>query len=236
MPDITSTTSSEKSKACTLEVFFREGFGTKFAKKARRQDQIPAVVYGDKKPVEAVFAKRHQVNKAIENPSFHSHFIDLMVSGKIQKVILKDLQMDPCGIHVQHMDFMRISEKTRLTMDVALHFVGVEDMPGATEDGQLETSMVTVSVQCLPADLPDAIEVDVSGMHLGDVIHLSKLSLPKGVTLTQDISGDHDHAVCAVHKVKEQAVEEELAPEDDAEEAAKEAGDGKASSDDAGQS
>ena len=209
---MSDTATHQKNTYC-VEVFPRQESGTSAMRRARRANQIPAVVYGGSKPVENIYIDRHHLNKAIEHPAFHSHLIDLSMHGQAQKVVLKHLQMHPCSERVYHVDFMRVSATTRLTMEVPLAFVGADVMPGSKEGGQLEHNMTSISVNCLPADLPMSIAVDVSGMHLGDTLHLSELMLPKGVALTIDISGDHDHPVCSVHKVFEQIIEEEVQDE-----------------------
>lgn len=194
----------------------RKDFGKATSRRLRRQSgRVPAVIYGAKKEPAHVTLPGNVINKALELEGFYSQILNISVDGKKQKVILKDLQRHPYKPVILHMDFMRVSATEKLTVNIPLHFVGEDKAPGVTEGGVFTHSINELEIRCLPADLPEFIEVDVSGMKLDDIIHLTQLNVPKGVeivALSHGTDHAHDHAVVSLHKphVQAEPVEEEL--------------------------
>lgn len=188
-----------------------------------QENKVPAIVYGGEKHPVAIILDHNILAHALEDEGFYSHILTLNIAGKKEKVVLKDLHRHPSKPRILHADFLRISANTKLTMHIPLHFLGEEQAPGVKDQGGIISHhMNEVEVRCLPSDLPEAIEVDISKLNLGDVIHLSELKISKGVELTALLQGEEfDQPVVSIHKpvvtpepVAEEAEEEaEAAPE-----------------------
>jgi len=202
-----------------LEAELRSDLGKGSSRRLRRlENKVPAVVYGGDKAAQSIHLFHHKVLKALETESIYSSVFDLVIAGKTERVILKDLQRHPYKPVILHMDLQRVSAKDVLVKMVPLHFLNAEESKGAIAGGLVSHTMTQVEVKCQAKDLPAFIEVDLIDMELDDVIHLSNLKLPKGVKLAVDpTEGGHDHSVVTIHLPKV-VVEEEVVEE--AEEAA----------------
>lgn len=203
----------------TLIASKRTTTGTKVARRLRRlEDTIPAIIYGGDKEPETINLLHNDVLKAIKKEAFFSHILTLDINDKKEKVVIKDMQRHPYKNKVVHMDFQRVKAGEAITMNVPLHFTGEEECPGVKDGGSISHLMNEVEVKCLPKDLPEFINVDVSKVELDGSIHLKELVLPKGVEITMLVHDDEQHnlAVVSVHKLKAQPIEEE-APADAAE-------------------
>lgn len=191
-----------------LKATLRQDKGKGASRRLRRlNDEIPAILYGgEEKPVSLTFPHK-DLMKALENESFYSHILTLEIEGKKEKVVLKALQRHPYKKHrLQHLDLQRVNAKKMLTMHVPLHFEGEALSPGMQAGGMLTRQMTDVEVQCLPANLPEYIAVDLSTLPLDSVVHLSDLKTPKGVELLGLAHGDLP--VATIHKSKRAAEEE----------------------------
>ncbi len=197
----------------------RTDLGKGASRRLRRLANImPAIVYGGDKAPEQISIVHKDIIKALENEAFYSHILTLDVGGKKQQVILKDLQRHPAKAIVLHADFLRVSANQELTTNVPLHFLNEEACEGVkTGGGSITHNVIEAEVRCLPADLPEFIEIDMTDVELGDIIHLSDLKLPKGVTLVQ-LSHDHDLAVASVQTTRGAKDEEESAEGEEGEE------------------
>jgi large subunit ribosomal protein L25 len=112
-----------------------------------------------------------------------------------------------------HMDFLRINTKEKIHMRVPLHFLGETKSPGLKDGGVLSKLMTHLEVTCLPLDLPEYIEVDISELNIGDSVHLTKITMPKAVTLTHAVvDEEHDQIVVSIHQPREEEPEETAAP------------------------
>ena len=198
----------------TLDAESRSDLGKGASRRLRRTGRVPAIVYGAGSEPENISLEHNKVMHDLENEAFYSHVLTLNVSGNQQKVILRDLQRHPAKPIIMHMDFMRVSDDQELHIHVPLHFIGEDVCHGVKmEGGQISHQMIEVEVTCLPADIPEFIEVDVTELHIGDSIHLSEMKLPKGIALTALSHGEgHDQQVVNVHATKV-AVEEEPSSE-----------------------
>lgn len=191
------------------------------------EDKVPAVIYGTGKPPVTISLLHKNVLQALDYEAVYSRILTINLEGQAEKVVIKDMMRHPSRPRVLHMDFLRINTSEKLTMNVPLHFIGEEEAPGIKEGGVLSKLMAELEISCLPADLPEFIDVDVSALEMGDSTHLSKIKLPKGVALATEIEDDeHDQAVANVHqpKVSEEAEEALEAAEAEAAAAAAEAG------------
>jgi len=169
------------------------------SRRLRHEGMVPAIIYGaDKDPV-AISVNHNDLVKHLEDEAFYSHVLTIDVAGSKEKAILKDLQRHPAKPIVMHADFLRIDEKTALRVHVPVHFIGDDVAPGVKAGGVLTHNLNDVEVQCLPKDLPEFIEADVSTLEIGQSIHLSELKLPKGVELVELMHGEgHDQAVATL--------------------------------------
>jgi large subunit ribosomal protein L25 len=164
-----------------LDVVVREETGTGNAREARRNGMVPGVIYGgDKAPV-SVGMKANDVLKAINSGQFLSNMIELSHDGKPQKVLTKDVQFHPVTDRPLHVDFYRVTEKTIIDVNVSAVFVGEDVSPGMKAGGALNVVRYSIEIKCPAGSIPDSLEVDISGMDIGDSIHLSEVTLPKGV-------------------------------------------------------
>jgi large subunit ribosomal protein L25 len=201
----------------------RSDIGKGASRRLRRLDnQVPAIIYGLDKTPENISLASNELSHALENEAFYSHIIELNIDDKKQNVILKDLQRHPAKVEILHADFLRVDLTQKLTIRVPLHFINEDECHGVKmEGGQISHSTNELEVECLPGDIPEYIEVDMTAITLGQTLHISDVNLPDGVTSVALSHGeDHDLPVAAVNKSK--AVEEET--EDDAPEAADDTG------------
>lgn len=194
----------------------REMFGSGASRRLRRlEDRVPAILYGASEPPLPISLAHNQLLRALENEAFYSHILTINVDGIEQKAVLKDLQRHAYKPRILHIDLMRVSAKEKITLSVPLHFKGETEAPGIKEAGGVLTKLLnSVEVRCLPASLPEYLEVDVSLLGLDESILLSQLNLPEGVELTAAISHEDDRPVVNIH-IPRAVVEDDLssAPE-----------------------
>jgi len=200
-----------------LEADVRADVGKGASRRLRHASKVPAVIYGGgEKPI-TLTLDHNKTMHALSNEAFYSHILTLKVGKTTEKVIVKDVQRDPAKPRLAHIDFLRVRADQKLTMNVPLHFVGEENAPGTKEGGVFSHTMSDVEISCLPGDLPEFIELDVSNMVLDQILHLSDLKLSKGVELTAFAHGTegHDHPVVSLHipRIIEEEVVEAVAEE-----------------------
>ena len=196
----------------------REDMGKGASRRLRRQGLVPAIIYGAGRPPRALAFDHNKVLKQLESESFYSSVLNIKVGDKSQAAILKDLQRHPAKRQILHMDFQRIVEDEAIRMNVPIHFLGEDVAPGVKlGGGKVSHLMTDVEVTCLPKDLPEFLEVDVSALELDGMLHLSDIKLPSGVEIPELAQGpEHDQAIVAIHVIKAAPVEE-AAPEEAAE-------------------
>ncbi len=165
---------------------------------------VPGIVYGGTKKPTSISVNHKDLLKHLENEAFFSHIISLNIGDKAEDVILKDLQRHPAKPVVLHVDFLRVSKTKKLQTSVPLHFINEDTCIGVKQQGgNIVHSMVQLEISCLPGDLPEYIEVDLANAKIGDILHISDLTLPKGVTSVALSHGaDHDLPVVSVNKPK----------------------------------
>ncbi len=204
-----------------IEAQARLDAGRGASRRLRHANKVPAIVYGAGKAAASLTLEHKEVIKHLSHEAFYSHILTLKIDGKKEDVVLKDVQRHPVKARILHMDFLRVKADEPITLHVPLHFIGEADSPAAKKDGKFTHMMTNVEVKCLPRNLPEYIEVDVSKLDVDESIHLSQLTLPKGVTLPElDLGETHDRAVVAAEIIQEAA--EDLQA-DEAEEALKQA-------------
>ena len=193
----------------------RTDTGKGASRRLRHAGKIPAIMYGGNKDPESLTLDHNELIRNLEHEAFYSHILTIKVGGSETRAVLRDLQRHPSKPFVQHMDLQRVSESEKLRMHVPLHFSGEDIAPGVKAGGMVSHEIIEVEVECLPKDLPEYIEVDISGMDVGDSLHLSDLAIPGGVDLLELARGEgHDLGVVSIHaKRGTEEVEEEAAPE-----------------------
>ncbi len=206
-----------------LNATLREDMGKGASRRLRHANKLPAIVYGVGKDPVSITLLQKDIQYRLPNEEFYSQVLSLNIDGTAEEVLLRDIQHHPYKQEVMHMDFIRIDANKLVHVFSQLHFVGEDVSPGAkTEDGVVNHVIVEVELECLPKDIPQFIEVDLSEMHVGDIIHLSDLKMPEGVSVLELKQGEeHDTAVVGMHlrkvveEVEDEAPEAPEAPESD---------------------
>ncbi len=156
--------------------------GSGASRRLRRAGLVPGIVYGAGHDPVPVQTSHKDLMRQLDNEAFYSHVLTVVVEGTSERVVLKDLQRHPFRPQILHFDLLRVAEDQELTMRVPLHFINEERCVGVkTGGGLLEHQMTEVEVVCLPRDLPEYIEVDVSALEVGTTLHVADLQLPPGV-------------------------------------------------------
>jgi large subunit ribosomal protein L25 len=185
----------------------------------RLADLVPAIIYGGKKDPQPLTLVRKDLEKALENEAFYSQVLTIKVGKSKEKAILKDLQRHPAKDSVMHADFMRVDDKVMIKVHVPIHFLNEDTCHGVkVQGGMIQHQTTDIEIQCLPADIPEYIEVDMLAVETGQIVHLSDVTLPANVTsMALALGEDHDLAVASV--IAPKGHDEEL------DEAAEDAGD-----------
>ncbi len=180
-----------------ITAFGREDAGKGASRRLRRAGRIPAIVYGGHAEPASVELDHEKTWLASQNEWFYSSILTMDVDGKAQKVLLRDMQRHPYRQQIMHLDFQRVSENEAIRTAVPLHFLNQEKSPaGKAADVVITHELNEVVVSCLPKDLPEYIEVDLSDFALGGIVHLSELKLPAGVEIPElKLGKEHDVAV-----------------------------------------
>lgn len=195
----------------TLEATLRKDKGTSASRRLRHEKAIPAIVYGGDKEPQPISIAQNLLEKELKKEAFYSQILELKIDGNTEKVILRDLQRHPYKPSVTHADFMRIDENQKIKVNVPLHFINEEESAGVKAGGLISHTMTEIEVSCLPANLPEYIEVDLLNIELDQSVHMSEIKLPKGVELATQLDADHDHQVASIHTPKASAEPEESA-------------------------
>jgi large subunit ribosomal protein L25 len=178
----------------------RNDLGKGASRRLRRTGKVPAILYGGDMAPESLSLSHNQLLRNLEHEAFYSHILTINLGGTPVPAILRDLQRHPSRPVVLHVDLQRVNMSEKLRAHVPLHFKGEDESPVVKAGGLVSHELIDVLVECMPKDLPEFIEVDISAMQIGDSIHLSGLVLPAGVTLVELARGEaHDLAVVSMH-------------------------------------
>jgi large subunit ribosomal protein L25 len=208
------------SQDYVIEAFPRGDQGRGASRRLRREEKkIPAIIYGGKKEATSISIWHNELKKALENEAFFSHILTIELEGKKESVVLKDLQRHPYKALLTHADFLRVDKDHAIHMNVPLHFINEETADAVKLEGGVVTHQINeVEIICLPQDLPEYIEVDMGDLGMDEVVHLSDLKMPKGVTVAALTHGeDHDLPVAAIHKPRAAKVEDDEETDEDEE-------------------
>ena len=197
----------------TIQATGRNVEGKGASRRLRRAASIPAIIYGGKSQPQPIQLDHEKIWLAQQNEWFYSSILNLDVEGKVEQVLLRDMQRHPFKQIILHLDFQRVDANQALRARVPLHFLNEDKSPaGKAADVVVLHELNDVEVSCLPKDLPEFIEIDLSNLVVGDIIHLSDLKLPEGVELPElKLGKEHDVAVVIAKHGQEDA--EEVAPE-----------------------
>ena len=200
-----------------VDAQLRTDTGKGASRRLRHAGLVPGIVYGARQDPAMITMVHSDLIQRLDQEAFYSHILTLKVDGKSEQVILKDLQRHPAKPFVMHADFLRVSAKEKLKTHVPLHFGGEDVAPGVKAGGVVSHNVTEVEVSCLPGDLPEYIEVDISTLELGEAVMLSAIQLPKGVELPAMAQDDfHDAQVVAIHTAHTGGDEEADAEEEGA--------------------
>lgn len=196
--------------------------GTSANRRLRRAGKVPAVLYGGAKDTIMVTFDHDTVYHQLTNEAFRNSVLTVKVGTDTDQAILRDVQMHPYRPKVIHMDLQRISATETLHLEVPIHVVGEDLAPGVKQEGGVVSRLMTaVDISCLPHQLPEYLEVDISELNIGESVHLTDIKLTEGVTITSLAHGGEDLpvvSVAAVRVVEEEKVvaEGEELPEEEA--------------------
>jgi large subunit ribosomal protein L25 len=174
----------------------RKAQGTGASRRLRKTGRVPGIVYGSSEPI-MIDLDHNNLYHALRKEAFHASILTLDHDGKKEQVLLRDFQMHPFRQQVMHIDFERVLADKKIHMRVPLHFTNADVAPGVKSGGVISHVLSELTIACLPAALPEFIEVDLTNLSLGHSIHVSDVKLPKGL----EIAGHH-HAADAVVTVQ----------------------------------
>jgi large subunit ribosomal protein L25 len=187
----------------------REARGTGASRRLRRMGRVPGIVYGGAEGPVNIELDHKDLFQNLRNEKFHASILSLKLNGSAQQVLLRAVNMHPFKLQVQHVDFQRVSKDKKIHMKVPLHFVNAEKSPGVKEQGGIASHVLNeLDIICFPDDLPEYIEVDLSGLTVGHSLHVRDLALPKGVELA---IGKAENPVVATVVIPSLVTEEEEA-------------------------
>jgi len=182
------------SEKTTIVAEIREDVGKGASRRLRRSGKVPAVIYGGHRDPVALTLEQRELLHEAENEAFYASILEIQVAdGRTQQAVVRDMQRHPYKPIIMHIDFMRVSAEEVLRMSVPLHFIGEERSPAGKASGVvIQHQMTDVEIAALPKDLPEFLSVDLSRMDAGDVVMLSDIVLPEGVTIAA-LSGAGEH-------------------------------------------
>ena len=189
--------------------FERAMQGTGASRRLRITGRTPGIVYGGTGDALLIEIDHNALWHAIKKEAFHASILEMELGGKDHKVLLRDLQMHPFKQQILHIDFQRVEAKTRMTVKVPLHYSGEEESPAVKTEACLVNHVLTeLTISCFPADIPESISVDLSGLKKGSSLHVKDITLPKGVKFVA--KGQENPVLVSVTAIAEEI---EAAPE-----------------------
>ena len=193
----------------TIKATGRNVEGKGASRRLRHAAKIPAIVYGGKAAPQPIQLEHEPIWLASQQEWFYASLLNLEIDGKVEQVLLRDMQRHPYKQLIMHLDFQRVDANESLRTRVQLRFLDQEKSPAGKTGGVVIMHELTeVEIACLPKNLPEAIDVDLSSLAVGGVVHLSDLKLPTGVELPAlKLGKEHDVAVVVAKHAKEEAVD-----------------------------
>lgn len=198
-----------------LEATARKGGGKGAARAVRREGRIPAVIYGDKKDPQLISLDYRDTWKHVQHGRFLSTLVEVEVAGDKVRAIPRDVQFDPVSDFLIHVDFLRLGKGARIAVNVPCEFINDEESPGIKRGGVLNVVRHEIEVFCPAESIPEEFVIDLTGLDIGDGVHISALTMPEGVEPT---ISDRDFTICTIAAPAVLAAEEEEAEEGDEDE------------------
>ena len=172
------------SQQIQISAVSREEVGTGASRRLRRgAERIPGIIYGGDADPRPLTLSVHELLRVMQNEAFHSQVLNVVVDGAGEQAVVRELQRDPASDKVLHIDFLRVRADRAIQVSVPLRYLNEQDCVGVRAGGNLSQNLIEVEVSCLPAHLPEFIEVDVGHLDMGETLHLSDLEPPEGVTI-----------------------------------------------------
>ena len=181
------------------------------SRRLRKQNLVPAIIYGGGEEPTAISIKINELVKSLEYEAFFSQILTITTDkGDESQVVIKALQRHPAKGFPMHADFQRIVKGQKINMNIPLHFTGAENAPGTKAGGILSTVVTDVEIVCLPSQLPEYLQIDVSAMEIGDLFRLSDIKLPEGVIIFDlDMEDAHDRTIVNMQAPTVEEVDED---------------------------
>lgn len=183
------------SEAYELKAEARERVGKGSSREIRRNGKVPAVIYGDKQAPISITLDYKTLYYKIHSGGFKTTIANILLDGKSIQVLPKDFQLDPVSDKPVHVDFLRVSAKSVVNVHVPIHFHNEDAAPGIKRGGVLNIVRHDVELHAPANAIPDAIDIDLTGLQIGDSIHISAVTLPKGVT---PVIQDRDFTIATI--------------------------------------
>lgn len=199
----------------TFNAESRAQVGKGAARAIRRSGKVPAVIYGANKDPEPISITPAQLRAALAQPGFFATLFDMDVEGNQQQVLCRELQVHPVTDVPMHLDFLRVTERTRINLEIQVNFTNEEESPGLKGGGVLNIVRHAVEVVCRAGAIPEEFVADLTGLDVGDSIHISDITLPEGVKPTIT---DRDFTIATIAAPTIAPVEEEIDPDAELEE------------------
>jgi len=199
--------------AFTIGADYRDTQGKGASRRLRHRGKVPAILYGGREAPQALVLDQQNLLTMVDNERFYSSIVQLKISnnGQTQEAIVKDVQMHPARNLVIHVDLQRVLPDEKVRIRLPIHFKGESVAPGVKNQGGIISHRLSdVEVSCLPKDLPEHLELDLSNMGLNETLFLSDIPVPEGVTLTE-LSSGRNPPVVSIHSPR--AEEPEAATE-----------------------
>ena len=190
------------SNSITITAQLREITGTNKVRNLRKNEMVPAVIYGNEAEVQKVNIPLNELLKASQNDLFYTQILLIAIDGKEEKVVLKELQREPQKGKLLHADFMRVSRKTILKVTVPINFINEENCLGVkTEGGVIIKTAREIEVSCSAENIPESIEIDIENLNLNESLRLSDIVLPEGAEIP-GLTEETDQLVVSVNPPK----------------------------------
>ena len=194
------------SDTIQLKAQARDRVGKGAARELRRNNMVPAVIYGDKKDPLSIALPGKETTLAIQSGSFMTSLVDVDVDGTTHRVLPKDFQLHPVKDMPMHVDLLRVSARTKVEVEIPVHFLNEENCPGLKAGGTLNVVRHTVEVECRADAIPDNFEIDLIKFEIDDVIHVSAIDMPDGVSPVID---DRDFTIATIQAPRAMTDEDE---------------------------
>jgi large subunit ribosomal protein L25 len=192
----------------------RQRAGKGAARATRREGRVPAVIYGNKEPPTLVSVEPRTLERYLHRSGFFATLLDLELDGQKHRVLPRDVQFDPVNDKPVHVDFMRVTATTRVHVDVPVLFINDAASPGLKRGGVLNIVRHEIEMICAAENIPPSITIDLTGLDIGDSVHISMVKLPENVT---PAISDRDFTVATIAAPSVEQVETPAAAAEGAE-------------------